>query len=185
MAYTKKSNIVTEDVSEKNLDTVNEVNVETKKSRVYNQEDLIPCRSVISGALYIEGARSHILYSWADYNDVVDMEYRDLVYLVRTRNDANIYNPRIIIEDDEFVEQNKAIKDLYDSLYTTGDLRDIISLPLEQMKKEIEKLPSGVKDSLKGLVATMIDSHTLDSVRKIKALDEIFGTQMLLTLAQE
>ena len=31
----------------------------------------------------------------------------------------------------------------------------------------------------------MIESHALDSVHRIKALDEIFGTKMLLTLVQE
>lgn len=186
MAYTKKINVVKEEVTE-NVETtdVMEEKVVQKNDKVFNQEDLIPCRSVVSGALYIEGVRSHILYSWADYNDVIEVEYRDLVYMARTRNDANIYNPRIIIEDDDFIKQNKSVKDLYDSLYTTGDLRDIIALPVDQMKREIVKLPIGAKDSLKGIVATMIDSRSLDSVKKIKALDELFGTQMLLTLAQE
>ena len=53
------------------------------------------------------------------------------------------------------------------------------------MKTEISKLPVGAKESIKGIAATMIDSHVLDSVQRIKALDEIFGTNMLLTLVQE
>lgn len=182
MAYTKKTNSVSENTSN---DTVTE-NVETvKKQKVFGQEDLIPCRSIISGGLYIEGMRSKVLYTWADYNDVVEVEYRDLIYMVRTREDANIYTPRIIIEDDDFIEQNKFVKDLYESMYTTSDLRDIINLPINQMKVEVNKLPAGIKSSLKGIASTMIANRSLDSVQKIKALDEIFGTQMLLTLAQE
>lgn len=188
MSYAKKANNVSENMEEnitiEEEKTVKDIITE-KKARVFEQEDLIPCRSIISGGLYIEGMRSKVLYTWADYNDIVEVEYRDLIYMVRTREDANIYTPRIIIEDDDFIEQNKFVKDLYDSMYTTSDLRDIIHLPINQMKAEINKLPGGIKNSLKGIASTMIDSHALDSVQKIKALDEFFGTQMLLTLAQE
>ena len=179
----------------KNVDTENTVLTETvnenkeaeakKKEKVFKQTDSIPCRSMINGALYIEGARSGIFYSWADYGDVQEVEYRDLLYMVRTREDRNIYTPRIIIEDDDFIEQNKSVKDLYESMYTTIDLRDIIHLPVRQMETEINKLPNGVKESVKGVASTMIASHELDSIKKIKALDEIFGTSMLLTLVQE
>lgn len=174
------------EVPENKIETKVEAKIEVEeKVKTYSPEDLIPCRSLVNGALYIEGSRSKILYSWADCGDVVDVEYRDLIYMVRTRENVNIYSPRIIIEDDDFIEQNKGVKDLYDSMYTTGDLKDIIALPVSRMKSEIKKLPIGAKNTLKGIASTMIDAHTLDSVQKIKALDEIFGTQMLLTLAQE
>lgn len=160
--------------------------IETKKEkRVFEQTDLIPCRSMVNGALYIEGNRSGILYSWADYDDVQEVEYRDLIYLVRTRNDKSIYAPRIIILDDDFIEQESSVRDFYDSMYTTSDLKQIFSLPEKQMIDEINKLPSGAKETVKGMAATMISSHALDSVRKIKALDKIFGTNMILTLIEE
>lgn len=160
--------------------------VKTKPAaKVFDQQDLIPCRSMISGPLYITGIRSNIPYTWADYGDVQEVEYRDLIYMVRTPQEKNIYSPRIVIEDDDFVEQNKNLKALYESLYTTGDLRDILKLPVRQMTNAINSLPSGAKESFKGIVSTMIDEHQLDSVQKIKAIDEIFGTRLLLTLAQE
>ena len=56
-----------------------------------------------------------------------------------------------------------------------------MTLPYETIKK----LPKGAKEALKGIASTMIESHTLDSVHRIKALDEIFDTKMLLTLVQE
>ena len=166
-----------------------EVKVETKEvkpvAKVFDQQDLIPCRSMVSGPLYVTGIRSNIPYTWADYGDVQEVEYRDLIYMVRTPQDKTIYSPRIVIEDDDFVEQNKALKALYDSLYTSGDLRDIVKLPVRQMMDAINNLPNGAKDAFKGIVSTMIDAHQLDSVQKIKAIDEIFGTRLLLTLAQE
>lgn len=181
MAYTKKTTTVSDGTNKEEVKKT----TPKKETRTFSPEDTIPCRSIVSGALYIEGNRSHILYSWADCGDVVDVEYRDLIYLVRTRENTTIYSPRIIIEDEDFVEQNKSVKDLYDSMYTTSDLNQIISLPVTRMKSEIEKLPKGAKEAVKGIASTMINSHALDSVQKIKALDEIFGTNMLLTLVQE
>nr|DAZ07509.1 MAG TPA: hypothetical protein [Caudoviricetes sp.] len=191
MPYTKKTTTAPKkDAINKETDTkvTNEsktTNTPVVEERIFNPEDTIPCRSIVSGGLYIEGSRSHILYSWADCGDVEDVEYRDLIYLVRTRANANIYSPRIIIEDEDFINQNKSVKDFYDSMYDTSDLNQILLLPISQMKAEIANLPIGAKESIKGIAATMIDSHVLDSIQRIKALDEIFGTNMLLTLVQE
>lgn len=159
--------------------------VPEKKQRVFQQEDLIPCRSMVSGQLFIEGVRSHLLYTFADYNDVNDIEYRDLIYMVRTHGNKDIYDPRIIIEDEDFIAQNPKLSELYSSMYTDKDLIEIIELPVGQMVDYINTLPVGCKNAIKGIAATMIDSGALDSVQKIKALDEIFGTDMLLTLVQE
>lgn len=181
MSYTKKTNTETNNTN----NTENKVSETKTQQKIFLPEDTIPCRSIVSGGLYIEGSRSHILYSWADCGDVVDVEYRDLIYLVRTRENANIYLPRIIIEDEDFVEQNKSVKDLYESMYEVSDLNEILELPIPQMIDTIKKLPNGAKESVKGIASTLIESHMLDSVHRIKALDEIFGTKMLLTLVQE
>lgn len=181
MSYTKKTNTETNNTN----NTENKVSETKTQQKIFLPEDTIPCRSIVSGGLYIEGSRSHILYSWADCGDVVDVEYRDLIYLVRTRETANIYLPRIIIEDEDFVEQNKSVKDLYESMYEVSDLNEILELPIPQMIDTIKKLPKGAKESVKGIASTLIESHMLDSVHRIKALDEIFGTKMLLTLVQE
>lgn len=193
MAYIKKTqNVDTtktsnskSNVKESVKDTVKESVKEVKKERVFNDTDLIPCRSIISGALYLTGMRSKIPYTWADYNDVQGVEYRDLIYMVRTSGNKFIYAPRIIIEDEDFISQNKVLETLYNSMYTTVDLREIVKLPVKSMVDEINKLPSGAKDAFKGIVSSMIYSHELDSVQKIKAIDELFGTKLLLTLAQE
>ena len=69
-------------------------------------------------------------------------------------------------------------------MYTTSDLRDILNLPVSQMKKAITELPLGAKEAIRGLAPTMIENKKLDSIEKIRVLDEIFGTQLILTVAQ-
>lgn len=159
-----------------------EETVEVKKT--FEPEDLIPCRSLVSGELFVVGNRSNYLYQWADYGDIIEVEYRDLIYMIRS-NDKTIYEPRIVIEDDDIVSEYARIGKLYDSLYSVQDLRDILFMNANDMKANIEPMPNGAKEAIKGLAATMIDEGTLDSVSNIRVLDEIFGTKLLLTLVQD
>ena len=100
MAYTKKTN---NDVSKNEKEEVLKTN-ESSTKKEFGQEDLILCRSMVSGQLFVDGVRSGLLYTFADYNDTCEIEYRDLIYLVRSYKDKTIYEPRIIIEDEDLVE---------------------------------------------------------------------------------
>ena len=65
-------------------------------------------------------------------------------------------------------------------MYSTKDLRDILTLNPFEMRKVIETLPDGAKESIKNIAVTQISNGQLDSVKKIKLIDEIFGTEMIM-----
>lgn len=157
--------------------------VETAK-KVYDKEDLIPCKSVTNGELIMVGAKSDNVYRWADCDYVEEVEYQDLLYAVK-RNSDFVMKPLFLIMDDEFVNQNKDVQKLYENLYTFKELNDILNLPVHKFKSVIISLPEGVKSAIKSLAATQIDNGSFDSVNKIKILDEIFGTDMLNTLLEK
>ena len=48
------------------------------------------------------------------------------------------------------------------------------------MEKAITALPKGAVDSLKHIASNKVSSGELDSIQKIKKLDEIFGTNLML-----
>lgn len=157
--------------------------VETTKTKKFAKTSLIPCRSICTGVLYVEGPNSKNNYMWWDFNDVQDVQCQDLDALIKRRSTC-ISKPYFIIEDDDFIAQNPEVKAIYDSMYTTKDLREIINLPVNQMKKAISELPAGAKDAIRNLAPSMIEDKKLDSIEKIRVLDEIFGTQLILTVAQ-
>lgn len=149
--------------------------------RKYKDDDLIPCISTTSGLLVMVGAKTGRTYRWVDAGDRMDMDYSDLYAEIRTRSNF-VFKPRFVIDDDELVNQHPEIVRLYDQLYSKDDLTQILRLPAEQMKKVIAQLPEAVKSTLKSMAVTMIDTGALDSVKTIKAIDDIFGTQMLLRM---
>ena len=92
MAYQKKTTTTA---------NITETKVEDKsKARKYEKDDVIPCKSLTDGKLLVTGEKTGILYRWADYGDVEEIEYQDLVYMIRSHKSC-ITRPRFIIQDAE------------------------------------------------------------------------------------
>lgn len=165
--------------------TVDEENVsqsvieEVKPKKQFSQSDGILCRSVIQGGLYYVGTKTGMLYTFTDYGDVTEIEYRDLVAAVRTKS-GYIYNPYFVIEDEDFIAEFPAVAKFYEDQISIKDLKTILDMNVGDMVAAIKSLPKTAIESLKKIAATQVGNGRLDSVKKIKALDELFGTDLNL-----
>lgn len=180
---TKNSKATTSATAANSVENTAEVKAEIKtevkkEKRKYEQSEGILCKSITSGGLYMPGLKSNILYTWIDSGDQIEVEYQDLLAAIRSNN-SYVMRPFFVIEDEEFVSQFPQLKNLYDKLYSVGELKDVITdLSPADMKATILSLPQGAQDSIKHIASKMVSDGTLDSVRKIKILDEIFDTEM-------
>ena len=158
--------------------------VETKATapKKHKEDDLISCLSVTAGLLVMAGRKTGAIYRWIDAGDRVNVEYTDVLAEIRAHSNY-VYRPRFVIEDDIILAEHKELNALYDTLYSKDDIKQILALPAPQMRQVIAQLPDGVKETLKSMAAMAIDTGELDSVARIKTLDEIFGTQMLVKMA--
>ena len=189
-SMTKKTKPTTKAETTNNVEKVvieEEIKKETTKEKTvaktpkkFEAMDGVLCRSIVDGVLVMGGIKSNNFYKWADTNDVTEVEYQDLVSAVRS-NTSYVYAPHFIIEDEDFLEQFPQVQKVYDSMYTTADLKEILKLPVSTMMKEIETLPDGSKENLKAIAGKMILNGQLDSVQKIKALDDYYETNFLVT----
>jgi hypothetical protein len=167
------------------IETAVEVEVENvkptvvKETRKYAPDDMIPCRSLTYGELLLTGRKSKLLYSWANYNDVTEVEFQDLQALKSTRS-SYLFKPRFVIEDEELVEQwSKDLADMYSNIVEV-DVEDLFKLPIAQFKAKLKKAPKGVQQAVKNIAGEKILNGSLDSLAKIKAIDEILGTDLKL-----
>lgn len=174
MPRTRMDDLVEEMNNEENVVAEEPIKKEKKK---FQQNDLIRCRSVVVGGLFLEGSKTKQLYQWNDYGDETEVEYRDLVAEVRAKSNY-AFGPWFIVEDDDFVEEFPQLKQFYKQYNSVKKLKNILDLPVDQMTKKISELPTGAQESLKTIAATMVSSGAIDSVAKIKKLDEIFETDM-------
>ena len=153
--------------------------VSKPEPKKFNPNDGIRCRSVTHGILFVDGLATNMKYTFVDYDYETEITYRDLVALVVARNKA-IYNPRIIIMDEDFIAEYPALGKFYKEHFATKNIKEILDMPDYQMKEAISKLPKGAIESLKSIAVNMIVSGEIDSIKRIRALDEAFGTDLSL-----
>ena len=167
-----------ETVSEE-MEVVAESKTVKKTVRKFEPDDLIVCRSITFGELLLTGKKSKLLYSWANYGDTTEVEYQDLQALKSTRS-SYLFKPRFIIEDEELVEQwGKDFGDIYKNIEDV-DAEDLLKLPVAQLKSKLKKASKGVQLAVKNIAGDKILNGSLDSLAKIKAIDEILGTDLKL-----
>lgn len=181
----EKTTTTTKRAATKKVDTAKTQTVETNTPTVvtikkYEPTDLIQCTSLTQGELLMVGKKSGILYRWFEQGDVCNVEYQDLQVEIISRTSRYVYDPLFYIEDENIVEQNKNIQKVYNTEYSMKDLNEILALPIPTMVSAIKQLPKGLKESIKVLAATNIQNGELDSIKRIKALDEVFDTKLML-----
>lgn len=164
---------------ENNTEVVTPVSKETVKKREFKDSDPIKCKSITAGELGMIGLKTGINYTWWSRGQEIEVEYQDLVAAVRTGK-KHVVEPFFIVTDPEFVSQFPQLEKLYASMYTIKDLKDVLSLKPADMKRTILALPDGAKNSIKSIASSEIANGNLDSVQKIRALDEIFNTRFML-----
>lgn len=156
-----------------------EVKTTVKQKRKFKDNDLIPCLCVFPGSVGMTGRRSGNTYLWEDMNVIEYVEYQDLKSEVLNKKSTYIYEPLIIVNDEEFLDQYPNLAKMYEEFYTPDEIMDKIeSYNPEEMRDFINSLPVGIKSNIKNIAATMIQDGTLDSIKKIKVIDEIFETEL-------
>ena len=177
----KVEDTVKETVTKELEDTAEEVVLkkETKEPKAFKDTDLIPCLCVFPGSVGMTGKRTRNVYHWDDIGSVEYVEFQDLRSEVLNKKSTYIYEPLIIISDDDFLDLNPNLHDLYSEYYTPDEIINVIeeSSP-EEMKDFIENLPYKMKDNVKTIASTLIQNGELDSIRKVKIIDKIFGTNL-------
>ena len=149
-----------------------------KQTRKFDPTETFPCRSVCYGELILEGYKSKILYTWANCGDYADVEYQDLQAL-QSRKSRFLTDPLFVIEDEELVEHWGALlKPIY-SKVAEEDIEQLLKLTPAQLKKKLTAMPVGIKESIKTMAAAKIMSGELDSLNRIKVIDEVLGTELM------
>lgn len=181
MATTKKSTVETEEIID--TEVVEEVKLSPKKVNKpkHDPSELILCRSVRFGELRLIGPKTRMPYSWANEGDVREVEYQDLVSW-RALHSRYLFEPMIIIEDDDIVEEWKAdLGKLYADLQDI-DVKALFKLPHRQFIAQLKKLPAGMKTTVQNMAYSMIQDRTLYDLRIIDAIDETLGTELKMMI---
>lgn len=160
--------------------------VPTKKQVKYEQDAMIPCRSITAGFMNMRGPKTGNVYQWQDVGDVEFVEYQDLQAALVGRS-THLNAPLIVVEDEELLEENvwNRLKSIYATLYSPKDLTEILNLPVGQMGAVIDKLPKSAQESIGIIARTKMENGSLDSIAKIKEIDRVLHTDLMFYLNKE
>lgn len=150
---------------------------EKKKARVFKQTDPILCRSVTPGWLGVSG-KSGMYYVFSNYGDEAEIEYGDL-FALKNMHSRYLYDPLFIIEDEELLENPrwKDLSEFYtDKVFGMDDINLVLNKPNTSFKSTLLSLPKGLLKAVTVEVAKRIEEGSFDSLKKIKILDEVCGT---------
>ena len=185
MANTKKVTTVVEEPANEELEVIVEKSQKDVSKKINKTKrdanELILCRSVRFGELRLIGPKTHMPYSWANEGDVREVEYQDLVSW-RALHSRYLFDPMIIIEDEELCEEWKAdLGELYDGLQEIN-LKDMFKLPHRQFVSQLKQLPESMKSTVQNMAYAMIQDGSLYDLRTIKSIDEILGTELKMMI---
>ena len=159
--------------------------VAKKEPKQFTQHDLILCRSVTAGWLGC-GGKSGQYYIFENFGDQCEVEYQDL-FALKQRRSPYLYAPLFVIEDEELLDNPRwtDIKKFYDEkVYTMDDINEILNIPANNFEEALKALPKGLAKSLQVEVAKRIENGTFDSLKKIKIIDEVCGTDFRSILSE-
>lgn len=172
---TRKTTTKTETITavEKTIESI-------KERKKYALDDVILCRSVCYGELLYPAKKSGILYRFGGYGDTTEIEFQDL-QILRSTKSQYIYAPLFLIEDEELLEQWPDVKQVNDKIAQI-DGEKIFELPTQHFRKALSELPVGYRTTIRNMANAKIMDGTLDSLVKIKIIDEILGTDLKLLI---
>lgn len=184
-SFVKEAESVVENTKPETVEAVevkeDPVNTETSKKAVkkFNPDDMILCQSICVGQTFVKGFKSGTIYTFEALGAEEYIEYRDLVAAVRSK-DSILFKPFIIVLDEDFINEQKTLKSFYENMYTPEDFEEFFRLSPNQMVEALNNMPVGIRETIKSMAVGKIQDGVFDSVARIKALDDYFGTKMML-----
>ena len=160
-------------------EVVEEKVVPTEQPREFQKDDLIEVKSVFAGSCTLVGRRSGNVYVWETLGEIQYVEYQDLLAEITNRYSKYIYEPLLLIEDEDVINKNPKLKDLYDAMIDVEEIEDsLLNDSVEELRSILITLPSGLKETVKSVASTLMQDGALYDVRKIRLLDDLYHTAL-------
>lgn len=139
--------------------------------KVYQATDMIPCKSVRYGILQHVSKKSGDIYEWADYGDITEVAYGDLLAL-KSRKSKFLYAPWFLILDDQLVDDWN-LTGVYEFFNEFDDIEDFLQSGAISLRQKLPQAPQGFKDLVVHKAGEMLRNGVLDSIGTVRAIDDI------------
>lgn len=143
----------------------------------------VPCVSLIRTGKLVYCSRRQMGYEvvWKHF---MDLQYIELKELMAMRSsDVSFFSENWIAIDDEFEYKDEVmdklrIKDMYKNMSNTGEFDRLLLLPIAEMVAKVTGMSKSLKESIASYTKECISNGSLDSLKRIKALEDAIGIKL-------
>lgn len=144
--------------------------VVVSEPKKFANDDLIPCKSLRFGTLAHISKKTGNAYEWSNYGDIVDVAYTDLLAM-KSAKSKFIYAPWMMILDEDAIIALK-LEGVYDKFKIYEDVEAFLEQSPSDIRGQLQEAPTGFKDLIAYVAASMVRDGSLDSIAIIKAIDD-------------
>lgn len=156
---------------------------EPKKVKEYTAQTMIPCRSVRQNILFYQSP-SGSKYQWEGYGDIKEMPFEEVRSMLVSRSKF-LFEPWLLIEDDELMETpqfKKALGDIKAAYDDTEDMQEFFSRDIDEVREKLTNAPRGLQQYIAFNANRYINDGTLDRVSVVRVVDEVLGTNLKMMM---
>ena len=159
--------------SSKNTATIKKSTIQPKVK--FSSDELIEVVNATQGSLILVDSDGYqnVLDS---FGDSIELEYGELIKLKKRY-------PKIFAENwiqvPPTVLNSLGVEKYYEHFINVNDFDSIFNLNDNELRKTIENLSNSMKQSLGLRAIKLIEDGVLDSIKKIKVLEEILGYDLI------
>lgn len=136
--------------------------------------ELIPVISRNEGELFYKSTKTQQEVFWKAYGDLQHITFDEILNM-RASQPRFIDDAWVVVDDDEVIEY-LGLADKYDQFFHIEDMDAyLLNNTLDELKKEIPVLPSGLKTSIGVAAKRLVESEELYHMGKIKLLEDKLG----------
>lgn len=114
---------------------------------------------------------------WYEFGDTELMEYSELMTM---RNSARrFFEDNLIWIEDEAIRDALGVSKYYKDAVSTSNLDDLFTMSTDKIKQKIALMSETNKNAVAQRAQALIDSGKLDSIKKIRVVEEAIGTKLV------
>ena len=142
-----------------------------------DSDQYVNVRNGFHGVLVYVSSKTGETYTWDDFDDVQEMTLRELKGMKSSQK--SFFENNWILFDEDWIYDYLGVRQMYKYTIKNEDLEKLFEMPIDKMKKIVSGMGQGQKESFKYMVKDRCARGELDSLKRIKALEEALGTNLL------
>lgn len=153
------------------------------KEKKFELDTMVRCRSVRQNELFYKTPNG-VRYIWTGFGDIKEVPYQEILSMRASRS-AFLYEPWLIIEDEDLMKKPEFQKDFGDlyALYKEFDNpKAFFEQPVNVIEEKLKNVPRGLRDLIIYNAAEYIEDGSLDRMSVVTALDKMFGTNLKMLM---